>query len=118
MAHSVVDLMVVLENLTSGRHRGESYDCPGAASRVMARELLVWSPSARLLKGQADRGSEDVQQRERRCPVIPGSQSVGDDAAVTGMAAQWRGWPHRAGSDGGDAPCCPGIMASFQAGAE
>jgi hypothetical protein len=33
----------------------------------------------------------------------PGPHSVGDDAAVPRMVAQWWGWPHRAGSDGGDA---------------
>jgi hypothetical protein len=43
MAHSVVDLMVVLENLAPGGRRGESCAHPGAASRVMVRELLVGS---------------------------------------------------------------------------
>jgi hypothetical protein len=47
MAHSVVELMVVLANLAPSRHLGESYTRPGAASRVAAWELLVWSPSVR-----------------------------------------------------------------------
>jgi hypothetical protein len=34
------------------------------------------------------------------------------------MAVQWRGWPHRAGGDGGYALCRPYITASFQAGVE
>jgi hypothetical protein len=118
MAHSVVELMVVLKNLASGGRRGESCGCPGAASRVMARELLVWSPSVCLLKGWADEGSEDAQRRVWRCPVVPDFHGTGDDAAVPGMAAQWRRWPHKAGNNRGDAPCWPDITASSQAGAE
>jgi hypothetical protein len=45
----------------------------------------------------------DAQQRVWRCPVISGSHSVRDGAAVLGMVAQRRGWPRRAGVDGGDA---------------
>jgi hypothetical protein len=102
MAHNVMELMVVPENLTSGGRRGKSCDCPGAASRVVVWELLVRSPSVRLLEGWADGGSKDAQRQVWRCPVVPCFHSAGDDAAVPGMAAQWRGWPHRAGSDGGD----------------
>jgi hypothetical protein len=32
----------------------------------------------------------------------PGLHSAGDGAAVLGMVAQQRGWPHRAEGDGGD----------------
>jgi hypothetical protein len=35
MAHSAVELMVVLENLASGRRRGEPCACPEATSRVV-----------------------------------------------------------------------------------
>jgi hypothetical protein len=63
MAHSVLVLMVVLENLASGGRRGKSYACPGAALRVAAWELLVWSPSVRRLKGWADEGPEAAQWR-------------------------------------------------------
>jgi hypothetical protein len=105
MVHSVVELMVFMENLASGGHHGESCDCPGAASWVVAREIFVRSTSVHLLEGWADGGSEDVQRRVWRCPIIPGFHSAGDDAAVPGMVAQWREWPHRVGSDGGDAPC-------------
>jgi hypothetical protein len=87
IAHSVVELMVVLENLASGGCHGESCDCSGAASRVMARDLLVWSPFVRLLEGWADRGSENVERRMWRCPVVPSFHCDGDDAAVPGMAA-------------------------------
>jgi hypothetical protein len=47
MAHSVTELMVVLVNLAPDGLRGESYTRPGAASRVAACELLVWSPFVR-----------------------------------------------------------------------
>jgi hypothetical protein len=63
MAHGVVELMVVLTNLASSGCHGESCARPGAASRVAVWELLVWSPSVRRLKGWADGGPEDAQQR-------------------------------------------------------
>jgi hypothetical protein len=47
MVHNVVELMVVLTNLTSGGRRGESCACPGAASRVVVWEPLIRSSSAR-----------------------------------------------------------------------
>jgi hypothetical protein len=103
--HSVMESTAVLANLASGGRRGESCVCPGAASRVVTWELLVWSPSVRLLEGWADGGSEDVQRRVWWCPVVPGFHSAGDNVAVPGMAAQWRGWAHMAGNDGGDTPC-------------
>jgi hypothetical protein len=46
------------------------------------------------------------------------SHSAGDDAAVPGMAAQWRGWPHRAGGDREDVPRWPYVMASSAAGVQ
>jgi hypothetical protein len=101
MAHSVLVLMVVLENLASGGRRGKSYACPGAALRVAAWELLVWSPSIRRLKAWADEGPEAAQWRAWQCPIVPGSLVPGI-ATMPGMAAQWWGWPHRAESDGGD----------------
>jgi hypothetical protein len=103
MAHNVAELMVVLENLTYGRHHGESCACPGAASRVVVQELLVWSSSVCQLEGWADGGLEDAQRRAWWCPVVLGSHSARDDAVAPGMVAQWQGWPHKAGSDGGDA---------------
>jgi hypothetical protein len=37
---------------------------------------------------------------------------------VPGMAAQWRGWPHRVGGDREDAPRQPYVTASSRASAE
>jgi hypothetical protein len=111
MAHSVAELMAVLVNLAPGGRRGESYTRPGATSRVAAWELLVWSPSERQLEGSADGRPEDAQQWAWRCLVVPGFHSAGDDAAVPGMVAQWRGWPYRAGGDGGDALHWSGVTA-------
>jgi hypothetical protein len=54
MAHNVVELMVVVENLASGGRRGESCACSEATSRVAAWKLLVWSPSVCRLEGWAD----------------------------------------------------------------
>jgi hypothetical protein len=110
LAHSVVELMVVLENLASGGRRGESCDS-GAASTVVARELLVWFPSVRLLEGWADGGSEDAQWRVWWCLSSRAS-------TVPGMTLKCPGWPQRAGSDGGNAPCWPDVTAPSQAGAE
>jgi hypothetical protein len=86
--HSVVELMVVLENLASGGCCGKSCACPGAASRVATWELLVWSPSVRRLEGWAEGGPEAAQQRAWRCPVVPGSHSAWDGSTVAGMDAQ------------------------------
>jgi hypothetical protein len=43
------------------------------------------------------------------CPVH--SNSVGDVVAVPGVVLQWRGWPHRADSDGEDRSRRPDVMA-------
>jgi hypothetical protein len=67
--------------------RGKSGACPGAASRVVVRELLVWSPSVRRLEGWADRRPEAAQRRAWQCPVVPGFHSVG-------MTLQCLGWRH------------------------
>jgi hypothetical protein len=47
MAHSVMELTVVLASLAPDRRRGESCTHLGAASRVVAWELPVQSPSVR-----------------------------------------------------------------------
>jgi hypothetical protein len=91
MAHGVVELIVVLANLAPGGRRGESCTHPGAASRVAVWELLVWSPSVRRLEGSANGIPKDAQQRVWWCLVALGSHSAGDDAAVPGTVAQWRG---------------------------
>jgi hypothetical protein len=101
--YSGVELLAVLTNLASGGRRGESCAYPGAVSRVVAWEPLVRSSCVRQLEGWADGGLEVAQRRAWRRLVVLGSHSVGDGAAVLGMVAQRRGWPHRADGDGGDA---------------
>jgi hypothetical protein len=88
MVHNVVELTVVLTNLAFGGRRGESCARPGAASRVAARDLLVWSPSVCQFEGWANERPEAAQRLAWRCPVDLGSHSTRDDAAVPGMAAQ------------------------------
>jgi hypothetical protein len=63
MVHSDTELMVVLTNLASGGHRGESCACQGAVSRVVVWDPFVWSSSVRQLEGWADGGLEVAQQR-------------------------------------------------------
>jgi hypothetical protein len=53
--------LVILTNLTSGGRRGESFACPGAISREVVWEPLVWSSSVRQLEGWADKGLEVAQ---------------------------------------------------------
>jgi hypothetical protein len=86
MTCSVVELMVVLENLTFGGHRGKSCACLGAALRVVVWELLIWSSSVRRLEGWADRRPEAVQRRAWRCPVVLGPHN-------TRVMLQCQGWP-------------------------
>jgi hypothetical protein len=46
--HIVVEWMVVLENLTSGRRRGESCACPGAAGVGASRLVIIRTPARGL----------------------------------------------------------------------
>jgi hypothetical protein len=95
MVYSDTELMVVLTNLASGGRRGESCACPGATSRVVIWEPLVWSSSVRQFESWADGGLELAQQRVWRCLVVLGSHNAGDGAAVLGMATQDRSWRRR-----------------------
>jgi hypothetical protein len=79
---------------------------------------LVWSPFVCRFEGSADGRSEAAQRRAWQCPIDLGSHSAGDDAAVLGMVAQWRGWPHRAVGDWEDVPRRPYVTASSPVGAE
>jgi hypothetical protein len=77
MAHGVVKLTDVLTSLASGGHHGESCAHPGAASRVLVWELLVWSPFVHRLEGSTDGRPEAAQRRAWRCivswvPTVPG----------------------------------------------
>jgi hypothetical protein len=109
---TVTEVMIVLANLAPGGCRGESYTRPGAASRVAAWELLVWSPSVRRLEGSVDGRPEDAQQRAWQCLVIPSFHSAGDGTSVPRMVAQWRGWRHKAGGDEGDVLHWSDVMVS------
>jgi hypothetical protein len=53
-------------------------------------EPLVWSSSVRQLESWVDGGLKVAQQRVWRCLVVLGSHSIGDGAAVLGMAVQRR----------------------------
>jgi hypothetical protein len=64
--------------------------------------LAVRPPSVGRLEGAVNGGPYEVQWRARRRPVPVRSNSVGDVVAVSGVAPQWGGWPHRADSDGED----------------
>jgi hypothetical protein len=44
----------------------------------------------------------EAQWRAWRRPVLARFNSVGDVVTVPGVVLQWRGWPHRADSDGED----------------
>jgi hypothetical protein len=82
--------------------RGVSCARTGATSRVVAQRLDVWLPHAGRFEGAVNGGPYEVQWRAWRRPASVRSNSVGDVIAVPGVALQWRGWPHRADSDGGD----------------
>jgi hypothetical protein len=84
MVFSATEWMAVLANLASGGCRGESCACPGAVSRVMSWEPLVWSLPMRW----ADGGLEVTQRQAWRCLVVLGSHSAQDGGTATGMAAQ------------------------------
>jgi hypothetical protein len=61
MVYNTMEWVAVLANLASGGARGESCAYPGAASRVVVWEPLVWSWSVRRLGGHADEGLEVTQ---------------------------------------------------------
>jgi hypothetical protein len=83
----------------------------------LSGHLPLGSSSVCWFEGVADGRPKDAQRRGWRCLVIPGSHNVRDGAAVLRMVAQQRGWPHRAGGDGGDAPHWSDVTASSRAGA-
>jgi hypothetical protein len=64
--------------------------------------LAVRSLPAGRLEGVVNGGLYVVQWQAWRRPVPVRSNSVGDVVAVPSVALQWRGWPHRADSDGED----------------
>jgi hypothetical protein len=64
--------------------------------------LAVRSPPVGRLEGAVNGDPYEAQCQARRRPIPVLSNSIGDVVAVPGMALQWRGWPHRADSDGED----------------
>jgi hypothetical protein len=83
---------------------------------VVVWELLLWPSFVRQLEGQADGRLAVAHWQAWRCLVFLDSHSVGDAAAVPGMVAWHRGWPHRADGDGGDAPHWFDVTTSSCAG--
>jgi hypothetical protein len=90
MTHSVVELMVVLENLASGGRRGESCDCPGAASRVVVRGF---SFGLRLYAFSRVGLAEGWWMYSGGCGGVPSSRA----STVLGMTLQCPGWRHNGG---------------------
>jgi hypothetical protein len=64
--------------------------------------LVVRPPPAGRFEGAVNRGPYEAQWQAWRRPVPVHFNSVGDVVAVPGVTLQWRGWPHRADSDGED----------------
>jgi hypothetical protein len=87
---TLVELMVVLENLASSGCRGKSCACPGAASRVATRELLVWSPSVRQLESWL---MEDWRLHSGGRGGVPSSRA----RTAPEMTLQRQGWGHSGG---------------------
>jgi hypothetical protein len=87
MAHSVVELMVVLAKLAPGERRGESCARLGAASRVETLELLLGHhPYA----GSRAQLSKDRRLHNDQCGDVPSIWVP----TVLGMTLQCSGWRH------------------------
>jgi hypothetical protein len=73
--------------------------------------LAVRPLPAGRLEGVVNRGPYEVQRQARRRLVPVRSNSAGDVVTAPGVAQQWRGWPHRADSDGDDRSRRPDVTA-------
>jgi hypothetical protein len=73
--------------------------------------LVVRPSSVGRFEGTVNEDMYEAQWQVWRCPVPVRTNSVGDVAAVSGVALQWQGWPHRADSDGGDCSRRPDVTA-------
>jgi hypothetical protein len=71
--------------------------------------LAVRPPPAGRLEGAVNGRPYEAQWRAWRRPVLARFNSVGDVVTVTGVALQWRGWSHRADSDGEDRSRWPDV---------
>jgi hypothetical protein len=106
MAHSVVELTVVLANLTSGGRHGEPYARLGATSRVAALELLI---GRRPYVGSRAGLTEDRGPHNGGCGDVPSIWIP----TVLGMTLQCLGWRH----SGGDGHTGPEVIGkTFPAG--
>jgi hypothetical protein len=101
---------------------GESCSSHGVVARpvLVQEQLRGWWRSGWLSGRRSWAGSRvpstgglyAAQWRSWRRPVPVHSNSVGDVVIVPGVALQWRGWPHRADSDGEDRSHRPDVTAS------
>jgi hypothetical protein len=100
---------------------GESCSSWGVVARLVLvqEQLRGWWRSGWLSVRRPRTGSRvpstggpyAAQWRAWRRPVPMRSNSIGDVVAVPGVALQWRGWPHRADSDGEDRSRRPDVTA-------
>jgi hypothetical protein len=111
MAHSVVELTVVLTKLASGGRRGESCARPGVALRVVAPELLF---SRRPCADSRAVLTEDWRPHNGGRGTVPSVWVP----TVLGMLLQCLRWPRRAGGDWEDAPHWSYVTASSPVGVE
>jgi hypothetical protein len=72
--------------------------------------LAVRPPPVGQLEGAVNGWTYEAQWRAWRRPVLARSNSVGDVVTMSGVMLQWRGWPHRADSDGEDCSRRPDVM--------
>jgi hypothetical protein len=100
---------------------GDSYSSRGVVARpvLVQKQLRGWWRSGWLFGRRPWAGSRvpstggpyAAQWRSWRRPVPVHSNSIGDVVTVPGVALQWRGWPHRADSDGEDHSRRPDVTA-------
>jgi hypothetical protein len=100
---------------------GESCSSRGVVARpVLVQEQLRGGWRSGWLSGRRSRAGSRVpstgvlyaaQWWAWRRPVLVRSNSVESVIAVPGVALQWRGWPHRADSDGEDRSRRPDVTA-------
>jgi hypothetical protein len=103
VASSAAELTAVLANLAPV---GASWRvlCPYRSDFEGSGVEAVRSPPAGRFEGGVNGRSYEVQWRSWRRSVPVCFNSVGDVVTVPGVASQWRGWPHRADSNGEDRP--------------
>jgi hypothetical protein len=73
---------------------------------LVVRSSLVGRP-----EGAVNGDPYEAQWQAWQRPVPVRSNSAGNVVAVPGVALQWRGWPHRADSDGEDRSRRPDVTA-------